>query len=91
MHHDLKCWPVPFNAIIDGRKRHEVRKFDRTFKEGDQVTLREFTPEGGYTGRTSAWVIGFVTPPGSWGLPADIGAFSLLPEGRAVDCEGGTK
>lgn len=84
-HHELKCWPEAFANVIAGVKRHEVRVFDRPYKPGDQVTLREWIPDGtGYTGRTSAWVIGHVTYPGEWGLPHNVGVFSLLPQGRAL-------
>lgn len=76
----LKCWPEPFQAIVDGRKTHEVRRFaDRDFREGERVLLREYDPstDKGYTGRGVSARIGFVTKPGDWGLPAEIGCFSL--------------
>jgi len=43
--HVLKTWPAPFQAIADGRKKHEVRKADRSFKVGDVIRLREWDPE----------------------------------------------
>jgi ribosomal protein S17 len=91
-HHDLKILPGLFKDLIEGRKRHEVRKFDRDFKTGDTVTLHEFQPIGQtYSGRTSAWVIGSVTQPGTWGLPDDVGVFSLLTELPATASKEGVK
>lgn len=42
--HHLKTWPEPFQAVIDGRKRHEVRVDDRGFAVGDVLTLKEWDP-----------------------------------------------
>lgn len=51
--HDLKCWPVPFAAILDGSKTFEWRKNDRDYRVGDMLHLREWTSDGErYTGRT---------------------------------------
>lgn len=40
--HDLKILPEFFRAVVDGRKRFEIRKNDRNFAEGDALILREF-------------------------------------------------
>jgi ribosomal protein S17 len=91
-HHDLKILPGLFKDLIEGRKRHEVRKFDRDFKTGDTVTLHEFQPIGQtYSGRTSSWVIGSVTRPVQWGLHGSVGVFSLLTELPATAREDGVK
>lgn len=79
MTHDLKCWPEPFSAVVRREKRHEVRVFDRDFQEGDGLLLREWEPERQeYTGRTYRCEIGYVTRPGTWGLPANVGCFTIL-------------
>lgn len=43
--HELKVWPVYYDAIASGRKRFEMRfEFDRTFAEGDVLRLRAYDP-----------------------------------------------
>lgn len=50
--HELKCWPVFFNATRSGHKNFELRVNDRDFKVGDIVRLEEWSPDTGYTGRS---------------------------------------
>lgn len=77
--HELKCWPLPFQAIRDGRKHHEVRHTrDRVFQVGDNVLLREWNPvTQEYTGRSQLVEITYVSVPGSFGLPDDIAVLSI--------------
>lgn len=49
--HELKCWPAYFSAVLEGKKRFELRLDDRGFEVGDFITLREWHL-GEYTGRT---------------------------------------
>lgn len=42
MTHELKTWRGPFDAILDGRKRFEVRRDERIYAVGDDVRLREW-------------------------------------------------
>ena len=76
--HQLKTWPVYFQAIVDGDKTFEYRVDDRGFKTGDQVRLREYTPykDASYTGREIVATIGFLLP-----LQAPYVVFSLLNVG----------
>ncbi|WP_438716218.1 DUF3850 domain-containing protein [Enterococcus sp. AZ109] len=56
--HRLKIAPEYYQAIVDGKKKFEIRKNDRNFSEGDDFVLREFTKEQGYTGK---YVLGTIT------------------------------
>jgi hypothetical protein len=58
--HELKCWPRYFGAVARGEKTCELRRDDRApgFRVGDDLLLREWHPEGGYTG---AYVVRRVT------------------------------
>lgn len=48
--HDLKTDVVPFQAVLKGVKRFEIRKDDRSYQVGDQVLMREVNPLGQMTG-----------------------------------------
>lgn len=94
MRHELKTWPAEFQAVLDGRKRHEVRRNDRNFQEGDEVLLREWKPGDeawvlpelrGYTGMQKTFVIGHVTAGPSWGLPEYLVVFTLIERDEAAD------
>ena len=69
--HELKTWPVFFEAIADGSKRWEYRKNDRKFKRGDMLELQEYSPtKEVYTGNKMTVEVGKV-----WqqlpGMPTD--------------------
>ncbi|CAN7642308.1 DUF3850 domain-containing protein [Phenylobacterium sp. LjRoot219] len=61
--HELKCWPQFFEAIAEGRKRHDLRRAsDRDFQVGDTLRLREFDPVADdYTGRDQMVHVTYVT------------------------------
>ncbi len=76
--HELKCWPESYRAISAETKTHEVRKFDRDFKVGDLILLREWEPSTSkYTGWSMVVKITYITPPGKFGLPDDVGVLSI--------------
>ena len=53
MQHELKTWPLYFNAVWRGEKTFEVRENDRDFSIDDDLLLREWDPHlQDYTGRT---------------------------------------
>jgi hypothetical protein len=76
--HRLKCWPVFFEAILSGKKRHDLRRADdRDFHVGDRMLLREYDPQGQtYTGRTLLVAITYIT---STDLPCALSRDALDP------------
>lgn len=58
--HDVKCWPQYFERVLDGSKTFEVRKDDRGYREGDELILREYDRDKGYTGRLVTATVGYV-------------------------------
>lgn len=78
MNHVLKCWPEPFGAVARGVKRYEVRRFDRPFAVGDILELCEWDPETErYTGGHIAARVTYLTEPGAFGMPDDVGVLSI--------------
>ncbi|WP_422527640.1 DUF3850 domain-containing protein [Serratia fonticola] len=53
MSHELKILPEFFNAVLSGHKKAEIRQNDRLFSIGDELWLREWTVQDGYTGRNA--------------------------------------
>jgi hypothetical protein len=89
--HELKTWPEPFAAVLDGRKTYEIRVNDRDYRVGDVLRLREWDPTRvpckavgcttthvvGYTGRERRRVVTYMTPGGAWGLPEGLCVLAL--------------
>jgi hypothetical protein len=42
--HELKTWPGPFRALLDGFKTFELRRDDRAYAVGDVLLLKEYDP-----------------------------------------------
>jgi hypothetical protein len=79
--HDLKTWPAQFAAVIDGRKRFEVRVNDRDYAVGDVLRLREWRPELSFanaTGRVFDVRVTYMAQ-GVFGLPAHLCVLSVEP------------
>lgn len=76
--HTLKTDPEPFADVKSGKKKYEVRKFDRDFREGDRLVLTEFDRETRrYSGEQVVVKVVHILPPGSYGLPPDMGVLGI--------------
>ncbi|MCI5119744.1 MAG: DUF3850 domain-containing protein [Candidatus Electrothrix sp. AUS4] len=51
--HELKIHPVFFEDAKTLKKNFEVRKNDRSYSVGDVIFLREWHPDGYFTGRVT--------------------------------------
>lgn len=86
--HNLKCWPKPFQAMVDDLKPWEFRKDDRGYEVGDTLHLMEWVPEGDpvccvefaeeYTGRTLDVVVMHIVRGPEFGIPAGFCVMSVL-------------
>lgn len=66
-YHELKCWPLYFNAIIRDLKLFEIRKNDRDFKVGDILRLMEYHPElQQYTGENLFAMVTYIVDSPEW-------------------------
>lgn len=67
--HDLKTWPVVFDALLTRAKSFEVRRDDRDFAVGDLLLLREWDNAAGeYTGRSMRALVTYLLPGGQFGI-----------------------
>lgn len=81
--HELKTWPEPFQALVDGRKTFEIRQDDRGgFKVDDVLKLEEYEPPslgdpgvGRYTGRWLRRKVTYIAR--GWGLPDGLVVLAL--------------
>lgn len=61
--HHLKTWPKYFKAIKNGVKKFEYRNFDRDFKVGDVLRLKEYDSDTKtYTGEVVDAKITYLLP-----------------------------
>jgi hypothetical protein len=76
--HRLKTWPEQFVDVAVGRKRVEIRKNDRGYREGDELVLVEYDPaEDRYTGRVCRRTVTHVLEGVQFGLAPGYAALSL--------------
>lgn len=79
--HELKSWPEPFDATASGKKRHEYRRYDRDFKEGDRLVLLRYDPkEKKYTGESLVLSVTYVTYGPSFEIPKGYCVMSVQEE-----------
>ena len=57
--HELKILPKYYKDVVSGKKNFELRKFDRDYKVGDILLLREYE-NNKYTGREVRVGIGYI-------------------------------
>lgn len=76
--HTLKVWPTQFAGLRSGKKMHEVRVFDREYKVNDTLDLREYDfSSDTFTGESLTGYITWITAPGTFGLPENVGVLSV--------------
>lgn len=76
--HELKVWPDQFVGLASGDKKHEFRKNDRDFTNGDLILLREFDPNGDcYLGGQVLARITWISYGPEWGITDGFCAFSI--------------
>src|SRR5947209_4087236 len=81
--HALRSRDDLFEAIVQGRKHHELRRTDRPFAVGDVLILREHTTAVGvakgddYTGREAHLLVTYIT---SADFPCALSGNALNPD-----------
>jgi hypothetical protein len=60
--HDVRSWSYLYEEMIQGRKKHDLRRNDRNYKVGDKLLLIEFDQTRGVeTGRRALFSITYIT------------------------------
>lgn len=79
--HELKIWPYYFRAVVEGRKKFELRKNDRGgFNAGEILILREWDPTTrDYTGRETRRRVLYVLDGPANGIEAGFSCLSIGP------------
>jgi hypothetical protein len=87
--HKMKCWPELFQAIMEDRKTHDLRRADRAFRVGDRLLLCEYDPSiDRYSGRELLVDITYITSMENPCALSHIGLmddFCILSIKRAAD------
>jgi hypothetical protein len=78
--HELKTWPMFFEAVRLGVKNFEVRENDRGFEAGDTLLLKEWEPmTKKYTGRYCERYVTYVLPGGNFGVAPNFCVMGIVP------------
>ena len=76
--HELKTHPEPFAAVLDGRKRFEIRVNDRDFRVADHLLLREWDPATEqYTGAQARFRVTYMSTGPDWRVPCGLAVMSI--------------
>jgi len=82
MTHELKTWPLFFEAIDNGKKKFEIRKNDRNYKLNDILWLREWDPvTNDYSGRELHQIVTFILHGGLFGIEEEYVVMSIEDQG----------
>ena len=84
--HELKCWPEPFAALLDGSKTFEYRKADRPYAVGDVLDIEEYDPNIRVWGATLRrrrlfFRVTYVLHGGVFGVPHGFVVLAIVPVG----------
>lgn len=80
MKHELKTWPRPYGAVVEGQKRFEYRLDDRGFECGDTILLREWDPDtGAYTGQYLMVRVTYIASGPDFGIRDGFVVMSIEP------------
>lgn len=82
MIHELKILPEYFLAVVEGRKKFEIRKYDRDYQIGDTLILKEWDRE--YTGSAVVCEITYILHGGNYGL--EKGYCILSIDAKMIGC-----
>lgn len=83
MRHELKTWPLYFEAVANGSKTFEIRKNDRDFKADDVLVMCEYEPARQiYTGNFLTCRVVDVFPLGK--IMMDVYGIRFPPESNLV-------
>lgn len=92
--HRLKTWPQFYEAVANGSKPFELRKFDRPYEVGDRLVLEEWNPATAkYTGRHASRDVTYMVVGPCFGLPEGhcIMGLSREPTAKAPPPEAPTE
>ncbi len=77
--HELKVWPEYFAGLVSGAKSFEVRRDDRGFAVGQVLRLREWSADGGYSGRELRARVTYLLRGPAFGVEAGHVVMALVP------------
>ena len=81
--HELKTWPMQFQAVLDEVKVHELRRDDRGFRVGDTLLLREWDPgTESYSGRWLEVEVMYISKVADW-VPDTYSDMVVMSLGRS--------
>ena len=79
--HVLKTWREPFDAVLSGAKRFEVRRNDRCFQSGDTAILKRWHHDCycfDSTAKPLKFKIGWILHGGQFGIEPGFCVFQLV-------------